>query len=154
MAEHPGAAERLRDSLLRAARALQELDRPEQLPAGVTASTRAVLDPLGDALSLPAGELARIAGLSPSALSHALARLERSGLVERERQRGDARVVLVRLTRHGRRVMQPARIARARLLDRIDERLAPEEAARLADDLERLARFLRASDPGSGTRPA
>jgi len=134
-----GGAERLLSALRRAARAAAEQERLEPAPAGVTPATRAVLDPLVSALALPAGELARLAELTPSALSHTLRRLERERLIERERQRGDARVVLVRLTREGRRALQPARVAQARLLDTLDDALPAAELYRLAESLEQLA---------------
>src|SRR4051794_18536393 len=97
-----------------------------------------VLEPLVDAVALPAGELARRSGLGRSALSHALARHERAGLVERERQRGDGRVVLVRLTREGRRAVAPARALRARLVEALEGSLPGSELDLLAPRLRQL----------------
>jgi len=111
-----------------------------------------VLEPLVDAVALPAGELARRSGLGRSALSHALARHERAGLVERERQRGDGRVVLVRLTRDGRRAVAPARALRARLVEALEGSLPGTELDLLAERLGQLARTLGGT-PGAQPRP-
>jgi DNA-binding MarR family transcriptional regulator len=121
-------------------RATQEHEDRRASAVGLRASALPVLEPLADALSLPAGELGRRSGLSASALSHALARHERAGLVERERQRGDGRVVLVRLTREGRRVLSVARSGRP--ADALEAEFSPVELDQLAHDLRRLAATL------------
>jgi DNA-binding MarR family transcriptional regulator len=146
----PGARpERLVAALRRLARATSAYEASRAERAGLGQGALPVLEPLADAVALPAGQLGRRAGLAPSALSHALARHERAGLVERERQRGDGRVVLVRLTRDGRRALAPARASGARLLDAIETRFAASEIERLADDLDRLARAVAAAqEPG------
>ena len=122
--------------------------------AGLPKGALAVLEPLADALALPAGELARRSGFGPSALSHALRRLERDGLIERDRQRGDARVVLVRLTREGRRSLQRARLGQQRLAEALAERFSTPDLHRLADDLEEVAAALEGMPPTLAPAPA
>lgn len=132
----------VREALTRLLRAATEAEARRAEQAGVPRTALVVLEQLADALALPAGELGRRAGMSASALSHALARLERDGLVARGRQGGDARVVLVRLTRDGRRALQPARAARQRQAESIDAAMPPFEHARLSEALETLAAAL------------
>ena len=132
----------MRDTLTRLLRAASDAETRRAEQAGVPRGGLVVLEQLANALALPAGELGKRAGMSPSALSHALARLERDGLVARGRQGGDARVVLVRLTRDGRRALQPARAAGQRQAEAIDAALPPFEHARLTEVLASLAAAL------------
>src|SRR4051794_2302806 len=132
----------VRTALVRAAQALAAGERRRAAAGGLHASSLTVLEPLADAVALPAGELGRRSGLGASALSHALRRHERSGLIERERQASDGRVVLVRLTREGRRALQPVRAGRARLAGGLGARFSPAELERLARDPDRLAAAL------------
>jgi len=129
----------VRMALTRASQALAAGERRRAASGGLPASALAVLEPLADAVALPAGELGRRSGLGASALSHALRRHERAGLIERERQASDGRVVLVRLTRDGRRALQPVRAGQTRLVELLEDRFAPHELERLARDLERVA---------------
>ena len=152
MSTPAGSLADLRDALDRLLRAAHENESRRAGAAGVPLAALPVLEPLADAVALPAGELGRRSGLSASALSHALARHEAAGLVERERQRGDGRVVLVRLTRDGRRSLLPARAAQARLDDALESSFAPSELRRIADDLRRLVEVLEGSAPAA--RPA
>src|SRR4051794_35394398 len=145
--------ERGERALLALSEAARAFDRWQARRAGLgdlPPGALAVLEPLIDAVALPAGELARRSGLGRSALSHALARHERAGLVERERQRGDGRVVLVRLTRDGRRAVAPARALRARLVEALESRLPGTELDLLSERLGQLAATLGGT---SGTPP-
>jgi DNA-binding MarR family transcriptional regulator len=142
-AQPPGErGERTLQALAEAARALSDWQARRAGLGDLPPGSLAVLEPLVDAVALPAGELARRSGLAPSALSHALTRHERAGLVERERQRGDGRVVLVRLTRDGRRAVAPARALHARLVEAIESRLPGAELDLLSERLGQLAATL------------
>src|SRR4051794_22439251 len=140
--------ERGERALLALSEAARAFDRWQARRAGLgdlLPGSLSVLEPLVDALALPAGELARRSGLAPSALSHALARHERAGLVERERQRGDGRVVLVRLTRDGRRAVAPARALRAGLVEALESSLAGADLDVLSERLGQVAATLGGS---------
>jgi DNA-binding MarR family transcriptional regulator len=139
-------------ALAQAARALDVWQARRAALGDLPAGALAVLEPLVDAVALPAGELGRRSGLAPSALSHALARHERAGLLERERQRGDGRVVLVRLTREGRRAVAPGRALRARLVEALESTLAGSDLDLLAERLGQVAATL-AGTPGALPRP-
>jgi DNA-binding MarR family transcriptional regulator len=71
---------------------------------GVTARQRFVIRIAGKLGPLPAGELARALHVHPGTLSVALSRLEQRGLIARKRDAKDARVVMISLTAHGRRL--------------------------------------------------
>lgn len=81
----------------------EALDRELQLEAGISHSYYVLLVALSEApgRSLRMHELARITGSSPSRLSHAVARLEEAGWVERCRSTDDRRGALATLTDRG-----------------------------------------------------
>ena len=78
----------------------EALDRELQLEAGISHSYYVLLVALSEApaRSLRMHELARLTGSSPSRLSHAVARLEEAGWVERCRSADDRRGALATLT--------------------------------------------------------
>jgi DNA-binding MarR family transcriptional regulator len=84
-------------------------------------------------------DLAAAVVLSPSGLSRRVERLERAGLVTRERAEHDARNVEARLTPAGRRLL--ARLRRAHregVAERFTDRFSPGELETLAEFLTRL----------------
>lgn len=84
-------------------------------------------------------ELRCLLGLDHSTIAKSVQRLEKAGLVRRERSAADGRVTLVQLTDAGRALQEPVR----RIWEELETRwahLAPEDADRLTS----LARFLRA----------
>ncbi len=62
----------------------------------------------GELRSLPVSRLARLAQLSPAAMTHRINRLEEKGLVERRSRPDDRRSVMVALTDEGRKVVDQA----------------------------------------------
>ncbi|MCL6595780.1 MAG: MarR family transcriptional regulator [Firmicutes bacterium] len=85
---------------------------------------------------LTAGELARALWMSESAVTAVLNRLEGAGLLVRQRQGHDRRVVHLALTERGRAVLEETERLR---LDQMSRRFAYLSVA----DLERLADLLR-----------
>lgn len=74
-------------------------------PHGLDEGQFTVLEALmaaGPPFRLTAGDLARLCRVTPGAISQRLTALERSGLVERVRERPDRRTVHVQVTRVGR----------------------------------------------------
>jgi DNA-binding MarR family transcriptional regulator len=67
---------------------------------------------------LRATELAERAMIKPSTLSRQLERLEDEGLIDRDRDAGDARIVIVSLTSEGREVLRRASTTYARVASR------------------------------------
>jgi len=90
-------------------------------------------------------ELARAEGVATPTMTRLLQGLARAGLVERGRDPGDARVVPVRATARGRRVLESARRRRLALLSALLERLAPDEARTVESAVGALEPLLRRS---------
>ncbi|MFB9903620.1 MarR family winged helix-turn-helix transcriptional regulator [Allokutzneria oryzae] len=85
-------------------------------------------------------DLAGMAGTSPSALSHAIGKLEAQGWVSRCRSSGNARVVLATLTDAGFAALAeaaPGHVSEVR--GRIFDRLSPEQVEQLREICESIA---------------
>jgi DNA-binding MarR family transcriptional regulator len=111
-------------------------DRELQDDAGISFDTYAVLGALSEApkMTLHMSELAGIAGHSQSRLSHAVARLERSGLIKRSPCTTDKRAVHATLTEDGLALVReaaPEHVAVVRQL--VFDRLTPAQAESLAE---------------------
>ena len=78
-------------------------ERADVACCGVTVAQAAALSALGAEGPMRLGDLGRLLGIAPSTLTRNLARLEASGLVEREADPQDARSFRVALTAQGRR---------------------------------------------------
>jgi len=108
---------------------------------------------LGERGSLRISEMAQALNLDISTVSRQLKLLEQRGLVEREADASDGRVINVGLTEAGREVLD--RLVRARLA-LMEEALAdwePEDVSRLTDLLARFAIDLQSAleDPESAS---
>jgi DNA-binding MarR family transcriptional regulator len=113
----------LRPVLLRLARELRK--ETEQL--GITARQATFLWLVKRSPGLSLAELAAEEGISPPAMSGHVDRLERAGLLERERSTDDRRRVGLRLTEEGEKLMRRVRARRTTwLADRL-RTLEPDE---------------------------
>ena len=113
----------LRPVLLRLAREL----RKETEQVGVTARQATLLWLVRRSPGLSLAELAHEEGISPPAMSGHIDRLERIGLLERERSNQDRRRVGLRLTEDGQKLMRRIRARRTTwLADRL-RTLGPAE---------------------------
>ena len=120
----------LRPVLLRLARELRK--ETEQL--GITARQATFLWLVKRSPGLSLAELAAEEGISPPAMSGHVDRLERAGLLKRERSSGDRRRVGLKLTEDGQRLLRRIRARRTTwLADRLrtleSDELAAIEAA-------------------------
>jgi DNA-binding MarR family transcriptional regulator len=111
------------------------LDRQLQAEAGLPHAYYTILAMLSEApeRKLRMSELATITNSSQSRVSHAVARLEESGWVVRERCAGDRRGQLARLTDAGYAVVvgaAPGHVAAVR--DNLFDALTPEQVDQLA----------------------
>lgn len=70
-------------------------------PGRLTAAQMNLLLPLFNDGPMSSGQLAEAAGLTPATTTHMLDQLAVAGVVERERQSQDKRVVITRLTEAG-----------------------------------------------------
>jgi DNA-binding MarR family transcriptional regulator len=107
--------------------------------------------------AMPAGELASLAGVSSSRLSHRLKQLELRNDVERRPDPHDARSVIVVVTPQGRKKVKAAyeqHLADVRRL--VFDHLTDEQTAALADAMVAVAKnltdhpFLSAAGPDAG----
>src|SRR5512134_3164927 len=96
----PDAA-RLRSAVRALVRRFGVAERADVACCGVTVAQAAALEALGAEGPLRLGDLGRRLGIAPSTLTRNLARLEASGLVERQADPEDGRSFRVGLTRPG-----------------------------------------------------
>lgn len=127
------ASERLVEELI----SLSRLLRPGR-NSGMTPQQYWLLRQLGRDGSLSIGELAQSLGITTGSVTVACKRLERAGLLTRERQLEDERIVQVALTEQGRaqidNLRQKKRAALAQWLDVLDQ----GEQEELLNMVERL----------------
>ena len=124
----------------------------EDPASGLSAARLSALSVLvfGGARTL--GELAAAEQVRPPTMTHIVAALERAGLVVREGDPSDGRVVRVQASRKGRRVLQQARERRvAELAERLSH-LDSSEIELVRDAAELVERALRRSS--ARARPA
>lgn len=119
---------------------------------GIDPALRDVLSMLrraGEPYALPAGELARRAGVSPGAMSQRAERAERGGWVHRTRDPVDGRRRLVTLTDAGRSLVDGTVADLLRHEDDLLSSLDGAQRAQLADLLRILLADLRSRSGGS-----
>ncbi|QKW36323.1 MarR family transcriptional regulator [Actinomadura sp. NAK00032] len=102
----------------------------------------------GAPYELTAGELLTAAMVTSGAITNRIDRLEAKGLVERIRDTGDRRSVLIRLTPRGLETVEGLVAEHAANEDRLLAALDPAERARLASALRTLLESLGDTSPG------
>jgi DNA-binding MarR family transcriptional regulator len=106
--------------LYAASNLLTRLYRPVLAALGLTYPQYLVMLVLWESSPRSVGELGAKLHLDSGTLTPLLKRLEQAGLVERRRDSGDERRVLVRLTQSGRALRRPASKVPATLADGLD----------------------------------
>lgn len=117
---------------------------PLLAPMGLTHPQYLVMLALWETSPRRQRDLAEAVHLEPATLSPLVARLERSGLVQRTHAAGDERVRMVELTADGRALRQEALTIPPRILGALD--MSVEELGALRDTLHDLIE--RAGGPG------
>lgn len=117
--------------------------RKEDEASGLTAPRLSTLSVLVFGGPRTLGELAAAEQVKPPTMSRLVRGLERDGLVAREPDAEDGRVVWVRATPAGARVLEAARARRIASLTRLLEGLDPIEVERLGAAVAALERVLR-----------
>ena len=102
-------------------------------------SDYAVLEVLLHNGSLPVNAIGEKVLLTSGSITTAVQRLEKKGLVIRERSEGDARVVLVHLTDEGMRLIQEAFTAHAEDLDELFIEFSEDERKQFAGLMLKLS---------------
>ena len=103
-----------------------------------TLSDYAVLEVLLHKGSLPVNAIGEKVLLTSGSMTTAVQRLEKKGLVVRERSEGDARVVLVHLTNEGMNLIQEAFTAHAQDLDELFTEFSEDERIQFAGLMRKL----------------
>ena len=115
-------AQTLRTSVARLSRLFRQQDRTGH---GATLTSALAAIARGDGLTL--GELAAIEQVQPPSMTRIVARLEEGGLVERQVDANDRRIVRVRVTAVGKRLLTQTRTKRDEFLAQRVARLTEEE---------------------------
>lgn len=98
----------------------------------------AVLEVLLHKGSLPVNTIGEKVLLTSGSITTAVQRLEKRGLVRRERSQGDARVVLVHLTDEGQQLIEKAFVEHAANLDELFLEFSDEERGQFAGLMRKL----------------
>jgi len=120
-------ADRLHSAAIHLLRRLRKQDEAIGLTAARTSALSVVV--FGGPVTI--GQLAQAEQVSPPTMTRMLVGMERDGLLKRERDRDDGRVVWIRATPKGARILQEGRRRRV-------EALAAELAVLSASELELL----------------
>jgi len=139
----PHSTETVADRLHSAAIHLLRLLREEDLSLNLGPTQLSALSVLVFGGPQTIGALARIEQVRLPTISRVADALVRAGLAEREADAQDGRVVRLRASAAGTRLMQQGRRQRVQRLVRLLEELAPAELDTMGAAAERLARLLR-----------
>ncbi len=112
-----------------------------------------VLDNLARHPGMRVTQLARAMSIHPSTASNLLDKLERAGLLRRQRNSDDQRVVELYLTDAGQAVLDRAPQPLAGVLSHALGQLPSEVLLRLNDDLQAVIQHLRSADEAAASEP-
>ncbi|GAA1555665.1 MarR family transcriptional regulator [Actinomadura kijaniata] len=135
-------------ALVVASRSVLALYRPILEPMGLTHPQYLVMLALWEHRHLSVKELSRLLQLDPGTLSPLLKRLEAAGLIQRERDARDERLLRVTVTAEGRALRERAERIPARIMETLGMGMA--ELQDLHRTLTRVIDAASANDPRSG----
>jgi DNA-binding MarR family transcriptional regulator len=121
-----------------AAKLLREATDETMSRHGVRVGQHIVLSVLWERDGLSPGEIARQLGTSTPTIVNTATRMEEAGLIVREPDPADARLVRLYLTEHGRSVRAPVRAARAALERDVTATLSANELSSLESALAKI----------------
>lgn len=136
---------RLRAAIRALVRRFAVAERADVACCGVTVAQAAALEALGAEGPLRLGDLGRRLGIAPSTLTRNLARLEASGLVEREEDAEDARSARVGLTAAGKRAAVAVEAQEEDFARQVLGHVPEARRARLVESLGDLLAAVRAA---------
>jgi len=143
-------SQRILDSIRRLVRLLRLTDRAAQSELGLSGAQLFVLHELGKTPALSLSELAEKTRTDQSSVSVVITRLVDGSYVTRERDRRDARRLVLTLTKTGRAVADKSPpVAQERIIEVLD-RMPPGERRRFADTFTRI---LEEMGEGRGPEP-
>ncbi len=131
-------SQRILDSIRRLVRLLRLTDRATQSDLGLSGAQLFVLHELGKTPAMSLSDLAEKTRTDQSSVSVVVSRLVEGGYVIRERDRRDARRLVLTLTRTGRAIADKAPpVAQEKIIEVLD-RMPPSERHRFADTFARI----------------
>jgi DNA-binding MarR family transcriptional regulator len=136
---------RLRAAIRALVRRFAVAERADVACCGVTVAQAAALEALGTEGPLKLGDLGRRLGIAPSTLTRNLARLEASGLVEREGDAEDARSARVGLTAAGKRAARAVEAQEEGFAAQVLGRIPAARQAVVVESLGELLAAVRAA---------
>lgn len=138
-------SQRILDSIRRLVRLLRLTDRAMQSDVGLSGAQLFVLHELEKASAMSLSELAEKTRTDQSSVSVVVSRLVEGGYIMRERDRRDARRLVLTLTKTGRSVAEESPpVAQEKILEILD-RMQPAERRRFADFFSRMIEELGAA---------
>jgi len=130
-----------------AAKLLREAADEAMTRHGVRVGQHIVLTALWDQDGLTPGQIAHRLGVATPTIVNTATRMEEAGLLAREPDPADARLVRLRLTPHGRAVRDPVRQARAALQQHATATLTTAEQDHLHSALVKIIAQLQNEAP-------
>ena len=131
-------SQRILDSIRRLVRLLRLTDRDAQSLVGLSSAQLFVMHELAKTPAMSLSELAAKTLTDQSSVSVVVSRLVERGYVMRERDRRDARRLVLTLTKAGRTVTEQSPPAVQERMIEIFERMQPAERRRFADIFTRI----------------
>ena len=129
---------------------IEERTMAEGLGSAVSITEIHIIEKIGAREPLRMGELAGLIGVTLATLTVACDKLEAKELVSRARSSTDRRVVHITLTPKGRAAYEYHKAFHERMIASVMETLSPEQAAVLAQSLEKLQDFFRQEESAVG----
>jgi DNA-binding MarR family transcriptional regulator len=131
-------SQRILDSIRRLVRLLRLTDRAAQSEMGLSGAQLFVLHELGKTPAVSLSELAQKTRTDQSSVSVVISRLVDAGLVMRDRDRRDARRLVLTLTKSGRAIAEKSLpVAQEKIIEILD-RMPVSERRRFADTFSRV----------------
>ncbi len=129
---------------------IEERAMADGLGSAVSITEIHIIEKIGALEPIRMSEVARSIGVTLATLTVACDKLEAKDLVRRSRDKSDRRVVNVTLTDKGRAAYEYHRAFHDRMIASVMDTLSPEQAAILAQSLEKLQDFFQQEEAGMG----
>lgn len=132
---------------------IEERAMADGLGSSISITEIHIIEKIGAKSPIRMSEVARGIGVTLATLTVACDKLEAKELVRRSRDTNDRRVVNITLTDKGRAAYEYHRAFHERMISSIIADLSPEQAAILAESLEKLQDFFLREESGLGGHP-
>ncbi|MDO4271072.1 MAG: MarR family winged helix-turn-helix transcriptional regulator [Eubacteriales bacterium] len=129
---------------------IEERAMADGLGSSISITEIHIIEKIGAMEPIRMSEVAKSIGVTLATLTVACDKLEAKELVRRKRDKNDRRVVNVTLTDKGRAAYEYHKAFHSRMVASVMDTLTPEQAAVLAQSLEKLQDFFLSEESGSG----